>query len=210
MDDDAPLDPAASAALIAEQRAKVEAAMDVDARVLFGAWGVAWLVGFTVLWLRDLEPPVLRMSQQAGMMVFAALLFAAGGVTAWHLAVKGRGIRGASARQGAMYGWSWSLSFGVVGALAYALARAGASEEVMGVAMMITSLLVVGALYMAGGALWEERIQWALGAWICLATIVAAVVGLPHMYLVMAVGGGGGLLVGAAADGVRRRRARVV
>jgi len=210
MVEDAPLDPAASAALIAEQRAKVEAAMDVDARVLFGAWGVAWLVGFTVLWLRDLEPPVLRMSQQAGMMVFAALLFAAGAVTAGHLTVKGRGLRGASARQGAMYGWSWSLSFAVVWALAFALARAGASDEVIGVAMMITSLLVVGALYMAGGALWEERIQWALGAWICVATIAAALVGLPHMYLVMAVGGGGGLLAGAVADGVRRRRARMV
>ena len=208
MVEDTPLDPASSAALIAEQRAKVVAAMDVDGRVLFGAWGVAWPLGFGLLWLG--ETGRVTMSAQVALGGFFGLLAAAMGVTAWHLAVKGRGLRGASARQGAMYGWSWSLSFGVVGALAYALARAGASEEVTGVAMMITSLLVVGALYMAGGAMWEEQIQWALGAWICVATIAAAIVGLPHMYLVMAVGGGGGLLVGAAADAVRRRRPRVL
>ena len=40
MVEDTPLDPASSAALIAEQRAKVEAATDVDGRILFGAW--AW------------------------------------------------------------------------------------------------------------------------------------------------------------------------
>jgi hypothetical protein len=49
-DDDEPLDPAASAALIAAQRARVQEATDVDARLLFGVWGVAWLVGFGALY----------------------------------------------------------------------------------------------------------------------------------------------------------------
>lgn len=207
MVEDTPLDPAASAALIAEQRAKVEAAVDVDGRILFGAWGVAWLLGFGLVWLVAVDR--LQMSAGAAMVTFIASLAGAGAVTAWHLTVKSRGVRGTSARQGAMYGWSWFLSFGVVAALGVALDRAGAGEEAMGVAMMVSSLLVVGALYMAGGAIWEERIQWALGAWICVSTIAAALVGSPHMYLVMCIAGGGGMLVAAAAEAVRRRsRAR--
>ena len=206
MDDDAPLDPAASAALIAEQRAKVVAAMDVDGRVLFGAWGVAWLLGFGVLWAAATER--LTMSEEAAFLVFTGLLMLAGIVTAWHVAVKGTGVRGASTRQGAMYGWAWFLSYGVVFALGVALDRAGATDEVMNVAMTVAALLAVGALYMAGGAVWDERLQWALGAWIAVSTIVAALIGAPHMYLVMCIGGGGGMLVAAAAEAVRRRPAR--
>ena len=208
MVEDTPLDPASSAALIAEQRAKVEAAVDVDGRILFGAWGVAWLVGYGLLWL--VNSGRLTMPDQAAFLVFTALLWLAGAVTAWHLAVKSTGVRGASARQGAMYGWAWFLSFGVVFALGVALDRAGATGEVMNLAMTVASLLVVGALYMAGGAIWEERIQWALGAWICVSTIAAALVGSPHMYLVMCIAGGGGMLVAAGVEAVRRRRPRVL
>lgn len=188
MVEDTPLDPAASAALIAEQRAKVEAAVDVDGRILFGAWGVAWLLGFGLVWLVAVDR--LQMSAGAAMVTFIASLAGAGAVTAWHLTVKSRRVRGTSARQGAMYGWSWFLSFGVVAALGVALDRAGAGEEAMGVAMMVSSLLVVGA-------------------WICVSTIAAALVGSPHMYLVICIAGGGGMLVAAAAEAVRRRsRAR--
>jgi len=208
MVEDTPLDPASSAALIAEQRAKVEAATDVDGRIMFGAWGVAWLLGFGLLWL--VNSGRLTMPDEAAFLAFTALLVLAGAVTAWHLAVKGTGVRGASARQGAMYGWAWFLSFGVVFALGVALDRAGATGEVMSLAMTVASLLMVGALYMAGGAIWEERIQWALGAWICVSTIAAALVGSPHMYLVMSLAGGGGMLVAAGVEAARRRRPRVL
>lgn len=208
MVEDTPLDPASSAALIAEQRAKVEAATDVDGRILFGAWGVAWLLGFGLPWL--VNSGRLTMPDEAAFLAFTALLVFAGALTTWHLAVKGTGVRGASARQGAMYGWAWFLSFGVVFALGVALDRAGAIGEVMNLAMTVASLLVVGALYMAGGAIWEERIQWALGAWICVSTIAAALVGSPQMYLVMCIAGGGGMLVAAGVEAARRRRPRVL
>ena len=94
------------------------------------------------------------LSCAAAFLVFTALLVLAVAVTAWHLAVKGTGVRGASARQGAMYGWAWFLSFGVVFALGVALDRAGATGEVMSLAMTVASLLMVGALYMACGAIW--------------------------------------------------------
>ena len=170
--------------------------------------GVAWLLGFGLLWL--VNSGRLTMPDEAAFLAFTALLVLAGALTTWHLAVKGTGVRGASARQGAMYGWAWFLSFGVVFALGVALDRAGATGEVMNLAMTVASLLMVGALYMAGGAIWEERIQWVLGAWICVSTIAAALVGSPQMYLVMCIAGGGGMLVAAGVEAARRRRPRVL
>lgn len=202
-DDDAP-DPVSAHALIAEQRARVEAATDVDARLLFGAWGAAWLVGFTALWLAFREEPVLETG--TGLAVLAVALTAAAVVTAVHLARRSSGVRGGSAVQGAMYGWAWFLSFLGVFALGAGLDRAGGSFLLVAHVQTVVSALLVAALYMAGGALWGDRTQFVLGAWIAVVTTVAAVIGPPHTLLVMALAGGGGMLVAALADQLRRAR----
>lgn len=202
-------DPAASAALIAEQRARVEAATDVDGRLLFATWGIAWLLGFGLLWAVGLDEPVVAMSRGAALAVFFGLLIAAMVVTAVHLARQTTGVRGTSAVQGAMYGWSWFLGFAVIAALSRALAVAGASSEVVTITTTIVPALLVGSLYMAGGAIWADRTQFVLGAWICLAATLAAVVGLPHLLLVMALAGGGGMLATAVVVHVLRRRVGV-
>jgi hypothetical protein len=204
-DDDPPLDPAASAALIAEQRAKVAAATDVDGRLLFGAWGLAWLLGFGALYTVAGDTPLLGWSPTAAGVVFAGLLVAAMVVTAVHVARRTSGVHGTSAVQGAMYGWAWFLGFVAVFALPSGLTRAGADVVVVQVAMTLVPPLLVGVLYMAGAAIWQDRTQLALGAWILLVTIAASLVGTPAMLAVMALAGGGGMLVGALADGVRRR-----
>jgi hypothetical protein len=201
--DDAP-DPAAAQALIAEQHARVVAATGVDARLLFGAWGAAWLVGFTALWLALREGAVLPTG--TGYVVFAVALTLAAVVTAVHVARRSSGVRGGSAIQGAMYGWAWFLSFVGVFALGAGLNRLDAPGLVVAHVQTVTSALLVGALYMAGGALWADRAQFALGAWIAVVTAVGAVVGPPHTLLVMALAGGGGMLAAAAADHVRRVR----
>jgi hypothetical protein len=105
-----------------------------------------------------------------------------------------------------MYGWSWTLGFGGIVALAAALARAGAGPQVIQTVMTIASPMLVGVLYMAGAAIWRDRTQFVLGAWICVVTIVAALVGLPLMLAVMALAGGGGMLAAAVVvSGARRR-----
>jgi hypothetical protein len=205
-DDDEPLDPAASAALIAAQRARVLEATDVDARLLFGVWGVAWLLGFGALYAVAGDRPLIDWPPQAAGGLFGGLLLAAGLITAVHIGRRTSGVHGDSAAQGAMYGWAWFLGFAGVFALAGALVRAGAEPVVVETAMTIASPIVVGVLYIAGAAMWRDRAQFALGVWILVVTIGAAAVGMPWMLAVMAIAGGGGMLVGAVADGVRRRR----
>ncbi len=206
MDDDAPLDPAEGAALIAAQRARVAEATDVDGRLLFGVWGAAWLVGFGALYAVAGDRPLVDGDPDLALGLFAVTLLAAMAVTATHIARRTSGVHGASAVQGAMYGWSWFLGFVAVYALAVALTDAGADPVVVQTAMTIVPTTLVGVLYMAGAAIWRDRTQFALGAWITVVTIVAAIVGMPHMLAVMAVAGGGGMLVAAGLSAGRRRR----
>ncbi len=205
-DDDQPLDPAASAALIAAQRARVQAETDVDGRLLFGVWGVAWLLGFGAMYGVAGDRPALDWSPEVASAVFAGLLLTAAVVTAVHIARRTSGVHGDSAAQGAMYGWSWFLGFAGIFALSAALVNAGAEPVVVETAMTVASPLVVGVLYMAGAAIWRDRTQFALGVWIVVVTIGAAFAGMPAMLAVMALAGGGGMLVGAVAVDVRRRR----
>lgn len=204
--DDPPLDLAASAALIEAQRARVAAATDIDGRLLFGVWGVAWLLGFGAMYSVAIDPPLLGWPAWLAGVVFAGLLVVALVITAVHIAIRSAGVRGVSASAGAMYGWGWILSFTGVGALGSGLARSGASPEVMQLVMTVVPALLVGALYMAGAAIWGSRTQFALGAWIVVVTVAAAAVGPPHLLAVMSVAGGGGMLVGAAGEHLRRGR----
>ncbi|WNB85676.1 hypothetical protein [Cellulomonas sp. ATA003] len=204
--DEVPLDPATSAAVIAAQRARVLDETDVDGRLLFGVWGVAWLLGYGAMYLVAGDAPLLDWSPAAAGGIFAGLLLSAALVTAVHIARRTSGVHGESAERGAMYGWAWFGGFAGVFALAVALNRAGADPVVVETAMSIVSPLVVGVLYVAGAAIWRDRAQFALGAWILVVTIAAALVGMPHLLAVMALAGGGGMLVGAAVEGVRRRR----
>lgn len=201
------LGPADSLALIAEQRARVEAWVDVDARVVLGVWGVAWLLGFGLLWLAMGEAPVLDLAAPVTWSVFGGLLALASAITIWQTTRSSAGVTGASATQGAMYGWSWFLAFAGIGGLGYALGRTDTHPDVQMLVMTAAAALIVGALYMAGGAVWRDRVQFTLGAWICLATTVGVVVGTPHMLLVMALAGGGGMLVAAGVLGRHRARA---
>lgn len=204
--DDAPLDVEASAALIDAQRVRVLAATAVDGRLLFGVWGTAWLLGFGALYSVATDPPLLGWPTWLASSVFGGLLVLAMVVTGAHIAIRTAGVRGVSASAGAMYGWAWFVSFAGVFALGAGLARVGAPPEVMQLVMTIVPLLLVGGLYMAGGAIWGDRAQFGLGVWIAAVAVAGAVVGPPHLLLVVAVAGGGGMLTGSVLEHLRRVR----
>lgn len=208
--DDGPADPASMAALVAEQRAHVVRSTSPDARLLYGVWGAVWLAGFGLLWLAE-QIPGAGLSLGWAYAGFAALMVVGVVVTAVHLTRRSSGLTGTTSSQRRMFGWTWGLSFGVVAVLNTSLGMAGASDQVMAVVTSVVPALVVGALYMAGGAVWGDAVQFGLGAWICVAAASGALSGPDRVHLVMAVAGGGGLLVGALVYHLRvsRRSARV-
>jgi hypothetical protein len=193
--------------LIREQQDRARAALEPDGRAIYGAWGVAWLVGYLVLWwsAQGREQP-----EPWAYWVYAAALAAAVVVTMVTSISRAAGTRGVSARAGAMYGWSWLLGFLTFSAFLGGLARAGADGEVMGLASNGGACLVVGLLYLGGSVAFGDRNLFVLGAWILLVAAAATLAGLPLAYLVMAFAGGGGFLVMAVVEHLRllRRRRR--
>lgn len=198
------LSAAESLAVIEDQRVRVGRELDVNPVVLYATWGVAWTLGFTAFALTAAE--VVRAPWWAGGTVFFALLIGAMVITAVHITRATRGIRGVSAEVGAMYGWSWALGFGALAAINSGLINMGLTDQQIAVLWPATSLLIVGVLYLAGGALWRDRFQFGLGVWVLVTDAVSVFAGVPANYVVLAVAGGGGFLVAAAWFAVRRNR----
>lgn len=205
--DEAPLDPAESLRLIAASRSAVARRTSPDGRLLFGVWGAAWLVGYLAMYVGSDEDHVPAV--WAGV-AFAGLLALAIVVTAVHTSRRTAGLRGTSARLGARYGAAWVVCFGVgfavIGRIAAAAADLEGGGAIIAVASNGISCLIVAALYMAGGALWDEPRTFFLGLWIGVTVAMATVVGVPHLHLVMALAGGGGFLVAAVVEHLRTYR----
>ncbi|MDF2848856.1 MAG: hypothetical protein K0R97_2838 [Oerskovia sp.] len=217
-DDEQPLDPAESLRLIAAQQEKAKD-VEPDGRVLYGVWGLAWLLGYTTLYVSSLRSPatatleigardVVGQPEPWAVLAFTFLVVGAVAITIVHIMTRVSGVRGASARSGALYGWAWFISFAAMSMVLGGLARAGANPEVMSLASNSLSCLVVGIMYLAGGAMWQETRLYVLGVWILLVAGAATIVGLPGLYLVMAVAGGGGFLLMAFVEQVLRVRTR--
>ncbi|MFF2268466.1 hypothetical protein ACFVTZ_09365 [Cellulosimicrobium cellulans] len=213
--DEPALDVAETLRLIREQQDRARDATEPDARLLFLAWGVAWLVGYLCLWASAVHGGAGTGSMAGAQpepwafWVFFSLIAAAIAFTIVHTVTRTVGTRGVSARQGTLYGWAWTLGFVSYGFVLGGLARAGASEEVMALASNAFACVVVGLLYLGGGVAFCEQRLYAVGVWILLVAGVATIAGLPLTYLVMGALGGGGFLVMAVVEHVlkvRRRR----
>ena len=201
------LDPGATLRLIRDQQERARAATSPDGRALYGAWGLAWLVGYLCLYAST-GPD--GMPAGWAFMVFGGAILAGVVFTIVHSVRRTAGTRGPSARVGAMYGWSWMLGFVTFGLVLGGLERPGASGVVMALASNAFASLVVGLLYLGGAAAFQDSSLFVVGVWMLLVAAVATFVGLPTTYLVMALAGGGGFLVMVGVEQalrVRRRRA---
>ncbi|MEJ5912980.1 hypothetical protein [Pseudokineococcus sp. 1T1Z-3] len=201
-------DPRESLALLEAERSRTARALEPDVRLVYGVWGVAWLVGFLALWSSATGTGPLVLPGPVAGGVFGGLLLLAVVVTGVHISRRVSGVVGTTSTQGAMYGWAWLLGFGGVGALTASVAMAGASPEVLGVLSPALSGLVVGLLYLAGGTLWQDRAQYSLGVWILGTSAAGALAGYPTNYLVMGLLGGGGFLVAALVVALHHRTPR--
>ncbi|WP_407320208.1 hypothetical protein UQW22_07055 [Isoptericola halotolerans] len=208
--EDPALGPAESLRLIEESQRHARAATEPDGRLLYLVWGVAWVVGYLLLWRS--VPSGGGSPSGLAFTAFFALLAAAVAITIVHSVTRGAGTRGPSARLGMMYGWSWTLGFLAYPFVISGIARAGASDEVIGLVANALACVVVGLMYLAGGTFFGDNRLYVLGLWILLTGGVATVAGMPATYLVMACAGGGGFLVMCAVEAVlvarRRRRGR--
>jgi hypothetical protein len=201
----------------ADALAEIDAAQQRASRALrpsplgmFVPWGLGYLLAFGGVWLalRGLLPDGLIPA----LLVVAAVVPLVS--TAVTLRRSNRGIAGSSRRIRAMYGWAWVLGFVALFAINLHLTALGVPAPTLSLIWSGTALLVVGVLYLAGGALFDHVPQYVLGVWILISAVVSVLVGYPANFLVLAILGGGGFIVLGlwmhvrSEDGARRSSTR--
>jgi hypothetical protein len=205
MADDDLLDAGQAAELLRRSADHARRRLMVNQPLIYGAWGVAWLVGCGAMWLS-----VLGQHPFAGAAGWASAVLGAGialAIVATALATgrASRGIGGVSARQGMMYGLSWPAGFAALFALIGAAGHFGASPAAMGVVGAAGPLVVVGLIYMVAAGMWLDWIMFWLGGWQLLVAAIGAWTGPVGVLLMNALAGGGGFLAASAAVAWRNR-----
>ncbi|GAA0816265.1 transporter [Spirilliplanes yamanashiensis] len=205
LDDDRP--PADPLAVIARERATAERGLTPDPRMFSWPWGVAWLVGFTLFFLRfgpdgrvfvDL-PGWLPLTTLLGLMIAAGVVTGVAGARA------GRHVSGPSSRQGALYGVSWSIGFAGMSVVLSQFTGL-LSEAMSGLLWAGVMVGLTGVLHMAGGAAFDDRHLFVLGAGISVVNVAGVLAGPGWHSLVVAVAGGGGMLLAGLLGWLRWRR----
>jgi hypothetical protein len=171
--------------------------VEPDERFIYGVWGAAWLIGFVAQWLTAGDDPRVDAAA-ASDALFTTLIVVAIVVNIVHIARRVRGLHGPTAVMGQRYSITWGLAFATYGAVLVGLGNAGASDEMGDLVAPLLACFIVALLYMAGGAAWNDRLQFVVGAWIAGCVAVGSLLGSPWHLLVLGVAGGGGLLAAAA------------
>jgi hypothetical protein len=197
------LDPRAAMDLITDTRNRARRALEVNGALLYGAWGLAWLIGYTVVWLSVRGHPTYRTPSAWTFVVMGACMAVALVVSVITIGRAMRGVTGLSSTSGTLYGWAWTISFVSLGLMIGGLAHAGASEVVIGLFASAGPVLVVSIMYLVGGALWHNWTMFVVGAWLALTIGVAAMFGAVTFDLLMAIAGGGGFLVAALYEAIQ-------
>jgi hypothetical protein len=197
IDDDRPLDdPAESLRLIREERANLVRTLTPDPRLMYWPWGVAWLVGFGLIFLRFSPGGRVLVAMPAWLpsTVLIVLLVGAGIITGIVGGRVGRHVAGPSSRQGLLYGLTWSIAFTSMSIVfsQFADELSDARQSLLWGGGMVA---LTGALHMAGGAMWNNRSLFVLGAWTSAVNVAGILFGVGWHPLIVAVLAGGGMFV---------------
>ncbi|MFB9234993.1 transporter [Plantactinospora siamensis] len=194
-----PADPAESLRLIREQQVFAARQLNPDLRTFIWPWGVAWLVGFGLEFLR-FGPDGRVFVPMPTWLPLAVLLILLAGAAVLTSVVSRRGYgqtAGDSARRAGWYGAAWGLGYATV---AVTLSRVSNDLPIEQANLLWAGVTtgVAGILQMAGGAIWLARNLFRLGIWITVINIVGVLAGPGWHALILGLLGGGGMLLATA------------
>ena len=209
MSADAPLGPRAALETISEQQDALRRRTLIRSSPLLAAWGLAWLIGYGAGWLSI--RPDYSMPTPVWVIYFVCLA-AAGAYTCAYIVRRARGVRGVSNRAGVRYGTAWAggfvLGMAVMGRTGAFLASLGTPEAAEAGMILGNAVpcLIIGTLFVACSAVWDEPVMAWVGGWLLAVTTVATLVGGTGLWAIMSLAGVGVLIV-AAVDALRTRAA---
>lgn len=205
MAEDDALDARQAAELLRRSADHARERLIVNQPLIYGAWGLVWLIGCGAMWLSVLGQHPFRGAAGWAAAVLGVGIGLAIVVTAIATARASSGIGGVSARQGMMFGLAWPAGFAALFIILGAAAHFGASAQVMGVLGAAGPLLLVGLIYVVAAGLWLDWVMFCLGGWELAVAAAGAWTGPVGVLFMDAVAGGGGFLVAAALVAWRNR-----
>lgn len=189
------VDPSSILRSIDDDQRRAQQALSPNVTLLYTVWGVAWLLGFLAVYATFIPDGDPLLPTAVGLSLGGALLVTAIILSATHSARRSTGSRGPSVVQGAIYGNIYPVSFTLMGLLGWRLSSAGISNETMLSYWVAATCLIVGILFLAGAAMWNERSQLVFGIWIVAVGLLSIAIAPPHNLLAGAVGGLGFLVI---------------
>jgi hypothetical protein len=207
-EDPAPASPAESLRLIEAQRAATQRSLSPDPRLIYWPWGIAWFVGFGLLYLRFGPHDTVTVGMPSwlpltSLLVLMAVAFIVSGIAG---ARSGRQISGDSSRRGLFYGLAWLAGFSMFAPLAAKISDLLPAAD-SGLLWAAGSVGVVATMYLAGSAVWLDRSMFVLGVWLAVVNVAGILAGPGWHSLVICLGGGLGLVAVGLAEYIRPRHA---
>ena len=200
-DDNAPLAPEQMLAIMERERMTIARRMAKQIPWILLAWGVAWLLGYGMLWLIDGAKPLFSVPLVPAVITFIVLLLGAVAVSIVIGSRAGRGIRTspAAAFTGTVYGITCSVAFIAIYVFAAGLAANGMGVELQTIFFPTGMALIVGLMYLVAGAIWHAVPSIVMGALMVVVALVAPFFGYPNHYSFLSIAGGAVFIVGAIA-----------
>ncbi|MET1052938.1 MAG: hypothetical protein ABWX65_09895 [Mycetocola sp.] len=210
VDGDEALDPAAMLELMHAQQRSVTTQMGSFVSVITATWGIAWLVGFLLLWLIEGAEPAFAIPIPVAATGFGILVAVAIVISIVFGVRNTRGVKSspASAFTGAVYGSTWSVSMIALYVLGAGLVVNGMPPEVATIYFPSAYVLMTGVLFMVSGAIWHAVPALISGIWLVVVAVVAPFFQYPTHYLVLALAGGGAFIALAIGAEIHARRVR--
>jgi hypothetical protein len=206
VEDEAPASAAETLRLIETQRGAAVRSLSPDPRLIYWPWGLAWGIGFGLLFLRHGPQEQVRVNlpDALPLITLYVLMIIAFVVSGMAGARANRQVSGDSASRGLKYGLSWFAGFAGVSVFCVHFGRLLSPPEV-GLLWAAASVGLVGVLYLAGSAIWQSRDLFVLGLWLTISNIAGVLAGPGWHALIISVAGGGGLLVAGLVEWLRWR-----
>jgi hypothetical protein len=204
--EEAPLDLHAALRLVNDAETKAREELQGNETGVYLIWAFAWLIGYGAMHAARFG--WLPLSAGTSLTVFSITILAALASTVFIVTRQRRGIRGHSSFVGAMYGGAWALGFMVMGTLSGVIGAAVDDFWLTGMIINGIALLIVGLMYMVGGAMFNDKSQARLGIWFLVTNIIAILAGPANFVTVCFILGPLGFFAGALAEFRRRRRLR--
>ncbi|GAA1883200.1 hypothetical protein GCM10009715_31990 [Paeniglutamicibacter psychrophenolicus] len=200
------LDPRAALASLNQAAAATRASIEPNTAVIYFVWAAAYLAGYGLL--HGAAFGWLPLAYGTALLIGAGILLAAVAYTAVAGIRSGSRIRGDSKFAGMAYGMSWMGGFLVVALFSIAISRllAGTDQLVTGWLINSVAILVVGIMYMAGAAVFQDRPMFLLGACFTVLNAAGLIAGAQAFISIFAIGGPVLFVAAGIAMLVLRRR----